>query len=110
LQRYPQAVAISARSGEGLDRLAQGVSAALSRSFLDLDVELGVENGRLLAYLAAHGEVLSRRYQENRVVVHCRLPRRFVGRVEDDGGQVRPHGNGQAEKAADGKRNAEEVA
>ncbi len=50
------------------------VSQALSHSFLDVDVETGVENGRLLAYLASHGEVLSKRYTDSRVIVHCRIP------------------------------------
>src|SRR5262245_48390737 len=37
LDRYPQAVPISARSGFGLDRLAEAVSDALSHGFLDVD-------------------------------------------------------------------------
>ena len=61
LGRYPDAVPISARSGlRAGPNLAAAVSEALSRSFLDVDVEMGVENGRLLAYLAAHGEVFSK--------------------------------------------------
>ena len=43
-------------------RLALAVSDALSRSFRDVDVEMGVENGKLLAFLARHGEVLSKQY------------------------------------------------
>ena len=38
----------------------------LSHNFLDLDVETGVENGRLLAQLSAFGEVLSQRYSRRR--------------------------------------------
>src|SRR5690606_3786358 len=55
LHRYPNAVTVSARSGEGLERLANVVSDALSRSFCDVDIEMGVDNGRLMAYVAAHG-------------------------------------------------------
>jgi 50S ribosomal subunit-associated GTPase HflX len=76
LSRYPNAVPLSARTGFGLPNLVAVVSEALSRSFLDVDVEIGVDNGRLLAYLAANGEVLSKHFQENRVIVHCRLPKR----------------------------------
>ncbi|MFH1922867.1 MAG: GTPase HflX, partial [Planctomycetota bacterium] len=47
LNRYPNAVPISARGGSGLGQLATAVSEALSRSFLDVDVEMGVGNGRL---------------------------------------------------------------
>ena len=63
----------------GTRQLAATVSEALSRNFLDLDVETGVDNGRLLAYLAAHGEVLSQRYHDSRVVVHCRMSREHRG-------------------------------
>jgi GTPase len=91
LNRYPNAVPISARSGFGLANLASAVSEALSASFLDLDVEVGVENGRLLAYLAAHGEVLSQQYRDSLVVVHCRIPSRHLGRIEEDSLSVRPH-------------------
>jgi GTP-binding protein HflX len=88
--QYPQAVPISARRGLGLAELAAAVSTALSRTFLDVEVELGVENGRLLAFLAAHGEVLSKRYRDSRVIVHCRMPRQELHRVEEDGVVVRP--------------------
>ena len=94
LSRYPNAVGISARDGSGLMQLTSAVSDALSGSFLDVDVEMGVENGRLMAYLSAHGEVLSRKYHNDRVIVHCRVPQRYVGRIEEDGIVVRPHGHG----------------
>ncbi len=92
LARYPHAVPISAVTGEGLEKLAGGVSAALSRAFLDVDVETGVENGRLLAYLAAHGEILSRKYHKNRVTVHCKLPQQHLGHVGRQGAIVRRRG------------------
>jgi GTP-binding protein HflX len=93
VNRYPNAVGISARTGYGMANLAAAVSEALSRTFLDVDVETGVENGRLLAYLAAHGEILSKQYYDSRVVVHCRVPERYLGRVRDDEAVVRPHQN-----------------
>ena len=93
LRRYPNAVAISAKTGSGMPQLADAVSKALSRSFLDVDVEMGVENGRLLAYLAAHGEVLSKRYHDTRVSVHCRIPQRYLGGIDKDGVAIRPRQN-----------------
>lgn len=91
LGRYPDAVPISARSGFGLANLASAVSEALSREFLDVNVELGVGNGRLLAYLAAHGEIYSQQYRDSRVVVHCRIPRHYLGRIQADAISVEPH-------------------
>ena len=94
LSRYPNAVPTSARRRIGLDRLADVVSQALSRGFVDIDIETGVENGRLLAYLAAHGEVLSQRYNDSRVVIHCRLAQKHLGQLRDDQAVIRPHSNG----------------
>lgn len=98
LNRYSHAVPISARTGLGFDRLALIVGEAMSRNYRDVDVEMGVENGRLMAYLAAHGEVLSKRFVDNRVVMHCRIAARFLGNVEHDGVRIAPHTNGCAEE------------
>ena len=47
--RYPNAVPISARRGIGLDRLADVVSQALSRVFVDLGIETGVDIEQLVS-------------------------------------------------------------
>ncbi|NUQ64103.1 MAG: GTPase HflX [Pirellulales bacterium] len=91
LGRYPTAIPISARSGLGVRHLATAVSDALTRGFRDVDIETGVGNGRLLAYLAAHGEILSKQYHDGRVTIHCRMSQRHLGRIHEDGAVVRPH-------------------
>ncbi len=96
LRRYPNAVPISARTGAGLTELSLAVSEALSRSFRDVDVEFAIDNGRLMAYLAAHAEVLSKQYHAARVIVHCRIPQKQLGRISPDEAVVRPHRNGAA--------------
>ncbi len=78
---YPNAVAISAATGLGLDKLNQAVSDALSRTFGDIDVDVAIDDGKLMAYLAAHGEILSKRYFDSHVTIHVRLPDRFLGKV-----------------------------
>jgi GTP-binding protein HflX len=70
------------------------VSAALTEGFLDLDIETGVDNGKLLAYLASHGEIRSKRFGDERVVIHCRLPAEHYGRMDKTGAVIRPHANG----------------
>jgi GTPase len=101
--RYPSAIAVSARTGEGLNRLATAVSTALTHHFLDVDVEINVSNGRLLAALAQHGEILSRTYADDRVSVHCRMPRKFLGTIPPAEAQIRLRSNGQ-----DWRKNGEE--
>jgi GTPase len=92
LTRYPHAVPISAATGDGLRQLQHAVSDALSRSFADLDIEAPVTNGKLLAFLAAHGEVLERKYLgDDRVLIHCRIPQRHTGGLRQEGVTARPH-------------------
>ena len=67
------------------------VSDALSRSFRDVDVETGVDNGKLMAFLARHGEVLSKQFNGERVTIHCRLPQKHLGRISADEATVTPH-------------------
>ncbi len=97
LERYPQAIGISARSGSGLAALARAASDSLGRSFRDLDIETDPGNGRLLAWLGRHGEVLSRHFTADRVTVHCRIPAALVGRIDATEASVKPHAKPQAE-------------
>ena len=76
---YPSAITISALDGIGLDKLASAVSEALSREFLDLYVTASVANGKLAAFLAREGEVLSKEYNNETVTFHCKLPRHALG-------------------------------
>jgi GTPase len=94
-ERYPSAIPISARTGEGISRLAAAVSDALTQHFLDVDIDTDVANGRLLAYLAKHGEILSRTYAEDRVTIHCRMPRKYLAPISADEARIRIRGTGQ---------------
>ena len=91
LARYPHAVAISARSGEGLATLARATSDCLGRGFRDIDVQTDPGNGRLLAWLGRHGEVLSRHFADDRVTIHCRIPAALLGMISADEAVVTPH-------------------
>ena len=82
--RYPTAIAVSAKTREGFDKLHQAASDALSRFFRDVDVEFDIANGKLLAYLSAKGEVLSTHYNEDSVRVHVRMPQKYLGRITGD--------------------------
>jgi GTP-binding protein HflX len=105
MTRYPHALPISAHTGQGIDELRTAVSQVLSHNFLDVDVETRVDNGRLLAMLSSHGEVLSRRYTDSRVIVHCRIPERALSHLRGLDTQIRPHGR-VAGQAANGRGHA----
>lgn len=88
LNRYPNGVPISAQTREGFEQLHKVVSDALSRSFRDVTIETDISNGKLLAYLNAHGEVLSTRYGEQKMLVHCRLPEKYLGSIRGENVRV----------------------
>jgi len=103
-ERYPSAIPVSAKSGEGIGWLATAVSNALTHHFLDVDIETDVANGRLLAALAKNGEILSRTYADDRVSVHCRMPRKFLGQLSPEEARVKLRMNGE-ELARHGEEN-----
>ena len=82
LRKYPHAVRISAKTQQGFDDLHRAVSDALSRSFRKVDVTTDVSDGKLMSFLAAHGEVLSTEYTEHEVKIHCRIPQKFLGQID----------------------------
>ena len=90
---HRDSVCISAARGDGLDRLEQAVREALHESSMEAEIETGVENGRVLSYLAQHAQIIERTYDENRVLVHCRLPRRCLEFLNENGANVRSHGD-----------------
>jgi GTP-binding protein HflX len=91
LARHPFAVAISARTATGLESLAHATSDSLGRNFRDVDVQTDPGNGKLLAWLGRHGEVLSRHFTDERVTVHCRIPAALLGRINPTEALVAPH-------------------
>ena len=73
---------ISAAQGLGLDRLHEVVGLRLSGGFVEVEIETGVGNGRLFAWLTQHAAEHSRTYLDDaatRVRIACRLPQQAVG-------------------------------
>ena len=91
LGRYPHAICVSARTGDGIASLERATSDCLGRGFRDVDIETDPGNGRLLAWLSAHGEVLSRHFVDDRVTIHCRIPAALLGRISPTEAVVLPH-------------------
>ena len=96
--RYPRSISVSARTGQGLDQLAQAVADTISEHYLDLEIELDVGNGRLLSMVEKHGQVFSRRYVNGRAFLHCRIPPSCLSHFQRD--DVRIH-NKQAKPRLD---------
>jgi GTPase len=91
---HARSIAISAARGGGLERLESAVREALAERSLDAMIETGVANGRVLAYLAQHGLIRDRVYSDDdRVRLSCRLPRRCLEFLAENGVDVRTNGD-----------------
>ena len=90
LDRYPNAVPVSAKCGKGLTVLAETVGESLSKGFLDLEVKLMHADGKLLSYLNEHGKVVSKDFGNEAVTVRVRMPAGSMGPVHRTATQVLP--------------------
>jgi GTPase len=105
-KHHPRAVAVSAATGQGIGDLQDAVIEMLSADFANASVDVDAGNGKVLSYLAAHAEVYRQEFHDNnRVTLHCYLPRHLVRHIRvpdvtiellDDGLSV----NGKAEGSA----------
>ena len=84
----PNAVEVSARTGAGLDALRQSVLWRMREQYVRLTVQSEVGNGKLLAYVSRHGQVLGQDYSDGTVQLDLRLPKAEVHRVINLGGRV----------------------
>jgi GTP-binding protein HflX len=86
LKRLPQGprdVAVSARTGDGLNELLRRIDAELlDDPVLEAEFELPVADGERLASLYRGATVLARRYEDDRVVVRARLRESLRSRLQ----------------------------
>ena len=84
----PDAVEVSAKTGAGLERLRRRIAERMREQYVHLTLESDTGNGKLLAYLSRHGEILGKDYGEESVRLDLRLPAAEVQRVVNLGGRV----------------------
>lgn len=92
LDRYPNAVPVSAKSGKGIGVLTQVVGEALGLEFLDVDVDVAPSDGKLLAYLAAKGEIISQQFDVDIVRIRVKMPLAAMNPVRQTALAIRPAG------------------
>jgi GTP-binding protein HflX len=98
--KYASSITISAKTGRGLEQLGLLVAERLGDGFIDLRIETSVGNGRLFAWLAEHAEIQQRDYQDDRVIIEARLPRKLAWKVRGDDVTVTPLNGGLLPSAA----------
>jgi len=78
----PGSVATSATRGDGLDALAGAVVERLMGPEREVTVRADATDGRLLAWIRQHGEVLHREVVDTAVVQTVRLPEGLVRQID----------------------------
>jgi GTP-binding protein HflX len=72
---FPDAVCISAKTGQGLEQLSEAVSARYKGAELLLRVSSTQSNGKVQSFLRAYGRVLKEQYCDSSVQIDARLGR-----------------------------------
>jgi GTP-binding protein HflX len=85
-ERHPDAVQISAITGEGLDDLLEVVARAIPRFPVDVTVLIPHDRGDLVALLHREAEVLTEEALEEGALIHARVGGRVFAAVRDYAG------------------------
>ena len=81
-QRYPEAVRISAATGEGAGELLEAVDLQIRRGTTLAQVMVPAADGKTVAIVEEAGQVIERVVEDEAVIFTVRLRRRDVGRLE----------------------------
>jgi GTP-binding protein HflX len=80
--RHPEAIQISAKSGDGLAELGRRVAELLTRALVEVDVSIPQGEGKLLAELSTWSVERSREYVDGHVRLSLRVPERARYKLE----------------------------
>jgi GTP-binding protein HflX len=78
----PDAVLISARTGQGVDDLLVAIEGALSKDLARVRLKIPSERGDLVALLRRTGRVLEEYYRDGTVIVTALVPTKVAGQVQ----------------------------
>jgi len=92
LALVPNAIFVNTTSDEALDPLRRALRHSVRARRPVAEVWLSSSDGRMLAEIHAHGEVLEQRTEGDQLVVRARLPERLRGRLEQAGARITPPG------------------
>jgi hypothetical protein len=65
------------------------VSDALTKNFVELEVRLPLDDGKTIAWLASAAEIMSKQYNDDFALVHCRMPSSVAGKLAAQGADIR---------------------
>ena len=88
LSLVPSAVFVNTTTDDALDPLRRALRHAVRARRPLAEVWMSSSDGRMLAEIHAHGEVLDQRTEGDQLVVRARLPEKLRGRLEQAGARI----------------------
>ena len=79
---YPDAICISARTGQGVEQLVEAVQERVIGEWMHVRVTCSYGDGRVASFIRAHGTVIDEEYTESGIVLHAHLGRRQLPRLQ----------------------------
>jgi len=86
-RHHPTALAVSARSGEGLDLLTERARWYYLKPALHLTIEVGCDAGKLLSFLNRHAQIHETQYLDNQARMELTLSADWLGPMRQFAGQ-----------------------
>ena len=80
---WPEAVLISARTGEGLGELQAAIGEALARDLVTLSLSIPYDRGDLVAAAHRIGEVIEEKHDAEGTILDVRVPTQSLDRFND---------------------------
>src|SRR3954463_9654067 len=75
---YPDAIAVSAKTGEGMDQLNERVLQAVRGQQVDVTLEADLTNGRLISFIESHSRVHDRQFNDGRMRLKAVMGKRTL--------------------------------
>lgn len=83
--RFPDAVAVSAVTGEGIDELRSRIDAMLPRPSILVDVVIPFDRGDIVSRIHDDAEILSESYTEDGTAIRANVTEEIAGLLSDAG-------------------------
>ena len=91
-ERVPDAIALSARTGEGIDELRERVVELMRGPILEVEIEAPMSDSRLTDFLEKRTEVVNRAWSDDSTLYRVRIGRRQVEQLLSRGSRFSLNG------------------
>jgi GTP-binding protein HflX len=81
---YPNAIALSAQTREGMSDLQQAVFQQIRGQQVDVTLEADVTNGKLIAFLETHTRIHEREFKDNRIILYMTMGKTLLAELSQN--------------------------